>query len=520
MSKSVDAGAVGSGSRGGARVRSLWSFQGRYRTLHLTWFAFFLSFVVWFNFAPFAGVVGVQLGLSKAQLTTLALCNVALTVPARVLIGMLLDRLGPRRVYAGILIFSAIPCTIFAFATSFPLMVFSRLALGVVGAGFVVGIRMVSEWFPPKELGTAEGVYGGWGNFGSAAAAALLPTVAGVIGGPQGWRWAIASTGFMAAAYGLYYLRAVSDTPDGRPYARSRRAGALEVTNRGAVWGLAGLTVPLTAVLGLIVWRIRIVEVISNRVMWILLAATVALLVFQLRLVFKVNAPALRDTYPAEDRYRFRSVSILSLAYFCNFGSELAIVSMLPIFFADTWGLTPAVAGLTASGFAFMNLVARPAGGLMSDLLGSRRRTLQFLLLGLGVGYTAMAFMGPTWPVLAAMAVTMMCSLFVQSSEGAVFAIVPLVKKRVSGQIAGLVGASGNVGAIVFLTALLFVSAQAFFLIIGAASLLANLACRWLPEPDAGFAGELVEDTAHAAVLDDGGTVTGAPRELEPQPAV
>ena len=73
MSKSVDAGAVGSGSRGGARVRSLWSFQGRYRTLHLTWFAFFLSFVVWFNFAPFAGVVGVQLGLSKAQLTTLAL---------------------------------------------------------------------------------------------------------------------------------------------------------------------------------------------------------------------------------------------------------------------------------------------------------------------------------------------------------------------------------------------------------------------------------------------------------------
>ncbi len=174
MSKSGHIRAVDDASRGGARIRSLWSFQGRYRTLHQTWFAFFLSFVVWFNFAPFAKVVGAQLGLSKAQLTTLALCNVALTVPARVLIGMLLDRLGPRRVYAGILIFSAIPCTIFAFASSFPLMVFSRLALSVVGAGFVVGIRMVSEWFPPKELGTAEGVYGGWGNFGSAAAAALV----------------------------------------------------------------------------------------------------------------------------------------------------------------------------------------------------------------------------------------------------------------------------------------------------------------------------------------------------------
>ncbi len=290
------------------------------------------------------------------------------------------------------------------------------------------------------------------------------------------------------------------------------------MTNRGAVWGLAGLTVPLTAVLGLIVWRIRIVEVISDRMMWILLAAIVALLALQLRLVFKVNEPALRGAYAVGDRYQFRSVSILSLAYFCNFGSELAIVSMLPIFFADTWNLTPTVAGLTASGFAFMNLVARPAGGLMSDLLGSRRRTLQFLLLGLGVGYCAMAFMGPSWPVLAAVAVTMLCSLFVQSSEGAVFAIVPLVKKRVSGQIAGLVGASGNVGAIVFLTALLFVSPQAFFLIIGAASLLANLACRWLPEPDAGFAGELVEDAGSTSVLEGAGTLAGAPRELEPQP--
>lgn len=500
------------------RVRSLWSFQGRFRTLHLTWFAFFLSFVVWFNFAPFAGMVGAQLGLSKSQLTTLALCNVALTVPARVLIGMLLDRLGPRRVYAGILVFSAIPCTIFAFASSFPVMVFSRLALSVVGAGFVVGIRMVSEWFPPRELGTAEGVYGGWGNFGSAAAAALLPTVAGLFGGPEGWRWAIASTGLLAAGYGLYYLKAVSDTPDGRPYARSRRAGALEVTSPGGVWALAALTVPLTAVLALIAWRIRIAGVITDRVMWGLLAGVAAMLAFQLRLVFRINAPALANSYPAVDRYRFRSVSILSLAYFCNFGSELAIVSMLPIFFAETWDLSPTVAGLTASGFAFMNLVARPAGGLMSDLLGSRRRTLQFLLMGLGAGYCAMALMGPSWPVLAAMAVTMLCSVFVQSSEGAVFAIVPLVKKRVSGQIAGIVGASGNVGAIVFLTCLLFFPPEVFFLIIGAASLLANLACRWLPEPDGGFAHELVEDGVPAAAY-GGHRPTGAEKKPAPQPA-
>ncbi|HEX6419915.1 MAG TPA: MFS transporter, partial [Acidimicrobiales bacterium] len=147
------------------RVRGLWSFQGRHRVLHLTWFAFFLSFVVWFDFAPFANTIKDELGLTDAEIKTIGLCNVALTVPARIFIGMALDRWGPRRVYAAILMFAVVPNTLFAVATTFEMLVLSRLALSVVGAGFVVGIRMVSEWFPPRELGTAEGVYGGWGNF-------------------------------------------------------------------------------------------------------------------------------------------------------------------------------------------------------------------------------------------------------------------------------------------------------------------------------------------------------------------
>ena len=63
-------------------LQELWSFRGRYRILHLTWFAFFLSFVVWFNFAPLATAVQEDLGLSPQEIRTLAICNVALTVPA------------------------------------------------------------------------------------------------------------------------------------------------------------------------------------------------------------------------------------------------------------------------------------------------------------------------------------------------------------------------------------------------------------------------------------------------------
>jgi NNP family nitrate/nitrite transporter-like MFS transporter len=478
------------------RVRGLWSFTGRFRILHLTWFAFFLTFVVWFNFAPFANTIADELGLSADQMKTIGLCNVALTVPARIFIGMALDRWGPRRVYSAILVFAAVPNLVFAMSSSFSTLLLSRLALSVVGAGFVVGIRMVSEWFPPSELGTAEGVYGGWGNFGSAAAAFVLPVAAAMVAGEGAWRWAIGATGLLALVYGLYYLRAVTDTPEGVTYVRPRRQGALEVTSRGGVAVLALLTVPLNAVLALIAWRVWRVDVISTPVLVVSLCAVALLLVVQEVAVFRVNRPALRNEYPTEERYPIRNVAILCFAYFATFGSELAVVSTLPTFFADTWGLAPGLAGLAASGFAFMNLVARPLGGIASDLLGSRRRTLSVLLVGLLAGYVLLATMGAAWPWALAVAACMVCSFFVQAGEGAVFAIVPLVKKRVSGQIAGMAGAYGNIGAIAFLTVGLFVGSSMFYLTIAATATLAFVASLFLVEPEESFSTELMTDEA------------------------
>lgn len=473
-----------------ARLRELCSFSGRFRILHLTWFAFFLSFVVWFNFAPFASTIGDQLGLDRDQLVTLALCNVALTVPARVLVGMALDRWGPRRVYAAILVYAFVPCTVFALATTFELMVAARLALSVVGAGFVVGIRMVAEWFPPREVGMAEGVYGGWGNFGSAAAAFTLPALAAVPGGSDGWRWSIGLTGLLALGYGLYYLRAVRDTPDGSAYLTPARQGALEVTSRGGVIGLVALQVPMAGVLGLLAWRLQWMGLLTAPALWSVVAVLALALAIQVRGIWHVNLAARQGVYAAADTYPFRSVAILSLAYAVTFGSELAVVSMLPTFFGETFGLGMVGAGASAGAFAFMNLGSRPAGGLCSDLLGSRRRTLLVLLLCLAVGYGMVATIGPAWPVALAVVAVMACSFFVQAGEGATYAIVPLVKRRVGGQISGLVGAYGNVGALAYLTLLLFTGTAVFFSVIGVSALLAAVACRWLPEPEGSFAAE------------------------------
>ncbi|TGG91230.1 MAG: NarK family nitrate/nitrite MFS transporter [Aphanocapsa feldmannii 277cV] len=500
----------------------LWSFQGRFKTLHLTWFAFFLTFVVWFNLAPLATTVKADMGLTVSQIRTIAICNVALTVPARVVIGMLLDKFGPRITYSAILLFAAIPCLLFATAQDFSQLVVARLLLSIVGAGFVIGIRMVAEWFPPKEIGLAEGIYGGWGNFGSAFSALTLVIVAGWLsfaGGAQigdvvlNWRAAIALTGVIAAIYGVFYFFSVSDTPPGKTYQRPHRTAGLEVTSIKDFWGLMGMNVPFAVILAVLAWKLNNVGFLDTTTYPLALLAILAWYGFQSWGIIRTNKDLIlgKKVYPKEDRYEFKQIAILELTYIVNFGSELAVVSMLPGFFESTFDLPKATAGILASSYAFMNLAARPGGGLLSDRLGSRKNTMGFLTIGLGFGYLLMSLIKPgtftgSAGIAIAVALTMFCSFFVQAGEGSTFALVPLVKRRITGQVAGLVGAYGNVGAVSYLTIfaslplwigggedpsaeIIAASNSSFFQVLGIAGLIVGFLCYFfLKEPKGSFA--------------------------------
>ena len=128
--------------------------------------------------APFNTTLVRSLGISQEQVNILMLSNVALTIPARILIGICVDYFGPRKVFSSILIFSAGVCFYFALGKTFEELLIARLLMGIVGAGFVVGIKMIADWFPPNKMGIAQGIYAGWGNFGAAAAVFSLPIVA------------------------------------------------------------------------------------------------------------------------------------------------------------------------------------------------------------------------------------------------------------------------------------------------------------------------------------------------------
>src|SRR5690606_2828271 len=406
------------------------------------------------------------------------ICNVALTIPARILVGMALDRFGPRRVFSVLLVTMALPALAFAFGETRTQLLVSRLVLSSIGASFVVGIHMTAMWFKPKDIGFAEGFYAGWGNFGSAAAAMTLPTIAiHMYGGDDGWRWAIAQSAFVMAAYGVYYWFAITDGPVGTVHRKPRKASALEVSSWGDMVKLILWTIPLFGILAVLVWRIEKLGYLAATGAAICYAGIVAVIIYQIVQILRVNVPILKKGVPEDDKYPFNSVAALNSTYFANFGAELAVVSMLPMFFESTWNLSATAAGLIAASFAFVNLIARPMGGLVSDRMGNRRFVMLSYMFGIAIGFALMGLLNSSWPLIIAVAITVFTSFFVQGAEGATFGIIPSIKRRLTGQISGMAGAYGNVGAVFYLTIYTFVDANQFFFIIAAGGFISWLIC-------------------------------------------
>lgn len=451
----------------------LFSFTGKTKILHLTWFAFFISFFVWFNQTGLLLQIQKALNLTNEQFKSLLILNVVLTIPARILIGALVDKYGPRLTYSALLAASSIPCLIYALADSFTQLAVARFMMGFVGAGFVIGIRLISEWFPAKQAGFAEGIYGGWGNFGSSAATILLPLMATyVFGGEDGWRYAIGFTGLLALAYSFVYYKMVTDTPQGSTYFKPNKAGAMEVTSKKDLILYIVMTFPLYGALAATTWRLTTEKygLLSPTTANIIYFTLTFLYLYNIYKIISLNKDNLSKPVPEIHRYEFKQVAVLNLAYLATFGSELAVIMILAKFFQNTFAVSDFWATLGAGSFMFMNLIARPYGGYLSDKIG-RRKSLIYIFIGVTIGYLIMSSFDSSWSFWTALAVTIATSFFVQAGCGAVFAVVPLIKRRLTGQIAGMTGAYGNIGAVMFLTIYTFVSEQMLFFIIALVAL-------------------------------------------------
>ena len=363
------------------------------RAFHMAWVAFFLCFFSWFGVAPLMPVIRLELHLTKAQTGNSIIASVALAVFGRLLMGWLCDRIGPRKTYAGLLILGSLPVMCIGLSHDYASFLAFRLTIGLIGASFVVTQYHTSVMFAPNIVGTANAAAAGWGNLGGGVTQMAMPLLFSAflslgVGAWWGWRIAMLVPGAAMLVCGIAYYFLTKDTPDGN-FSELRGSGQLE--ERSTAGSKLG--------------------------------------------------EALRDA----------RVWALFVLYGCCFGMELTIDNIAALYFSDYFHLALTAAGLVAASFGMMNLFARALGGILSDRC-NRRWGLRgrVALLGCTIcaeGLGLILFSRMRWLPLA-VATMMLAGLFVKMSNGATYSIVPFISKRALGAVAGIVGAGGNVGAV------------------------------------------------------------------------
>lgn len=151
------------------------------RAFHLSWFAFFLCFFGWFGIAPLMAIVRDELNLSKSQIGNIIIASVSITVLGRLFIGWLVDRIGPRITYTYLLLIGSIPVILIGLSNSYESFLLFRLAIGVIGASFVITQYHTSVMFAPNVVGTANATSAGWGNMGGGVTQMVMPLIFGFL---------------------------------------------------------------------------------------------------------------------------------------------------------------------------------------------------------------------------------------------------------------------------------------------------------------------------------------------------
>jgi NNP family nitrate/nitrite transporter-like MFS transporter len=369
---------------------NIFSLKGvQMQTFHVTWLTFFFCFFAWFGIAPLMPLVSEQLHLTKEQKGNVAIAAVSATIIARLIIGRLTDKFGPRKVYTWLLVICAFPVMLIGLSDSYYTFLFFRLGIGVIGASFVLTQFHTSVMFAPNIKGSANAVAGGFGNTGGGATQILMPLIAaglvgvGLVSREDSWRYAMIFPGVMLLVMAWLYWKYTKDTPAGNFDELPER----ESERKGNTFLLA-----------------------------------------------------------AKD-YR---TWILTVAYAACFGVEITVDNFAASYFHDDYKATLIFAGLLASVFGWLNIFARALGGIVSDKVGRKYGfngkvgLLAILLLLEGLGIMIFANSGSL-----VMAITMMFffGICLKMANGATYSIVPFINPKAVGSIAGIVGAGGNVGA-------------------------------------------------------------------------
>ncbi|AGT33646.1 MFS transporter [Geobacillus genomosp. 3] len=141
--------------------------SGHPPTLLSSFLYFDVNFMIWVLLGPLSVVIMNDIGMNTAQKANLVALPTLGGSILRIVLGLLTDRIGPKKTGQIGMIITIIPLILgWQFADSLSELQIVALLLGVAGASFAAALPLASRWYPPQYQVLALGIAGA-GNSGT-----------------------------------------------------------------------------------------------------------------------------------------------------------------------------------------------------------------------------------------------------------------------------------------------------------------------------------------------------------------
>ncbi|KAF2175534.1 nitrate transporter-like protein [Zopfia rhizophila CBS 207.26] len=459
------------------------------RVFFFAWFGFMIAFWSWYAFPPLlADVIAGYLHMKPFQVANSNIIALTATLIVRLIADPCCDRFGPRITFAGCLLAGAIPTFLAGAVFNASGLYALRFFIGILGGSFVPCQVWTTGFFDKNVVGTANALTGGLGNLGGGITYFVMPAVYDSLvhdgmSKSKAWRVSFIVPGVLIVFVALCLLFLCPDTPTGKW--EDRFAAAESNLRRHCVQGIVDVPGQISNSPASSVKGSESDE--EEKHGW---ADNEAQTADQAMLDTARGEVIQKPSFSEVMKVIFSPQTIVTAAcYFCTFGAELAINSILGNYYEKNFpklGLQQQ--GNWAAMFGLLNGITRPLGGYVSDLAYRYTHSVwakKAVLHGYGIltgvfliviGVLDSKSQATMFGLMAGMA------FFLEGGNGANFGLVPHVHPYANGVVSGFTGASGNFGGIIF--AIIFRYNEKNYgkvlWIIGVMTIAINLAVGWI----------------------------------------
>ncbi|KAF1968466.1 nitrate transporter-like protein [Bimuria novae-zelandiae CBS 107.79] len=429
------------------------------RVFFFSYLGFFIAFWSWYAFPPLLSVtIKKDMHLSQNEVANSNIISLTATLVMRTIAGPLCDRFGPRYTFVGCLLLGAIPTALAGTAKNAAGLYSIRFFVGILGSTFVPCQVWTTGFFDRNVVGTANALVGGWGNSGGGITYFVMPAIYDSLVHRRGltphvaWRVSFIVPFILITGVAISMLLLTDDTPTGK---WSERDNAIPADQHHTT---------IVPTQGNLAEKPTSGSVSSNDEKKTLAAEAdveantgvgQSIDAVQVAHAEVVAKPSTKEALKV-----LMSLQTITLcaAYVCSFGGELAINSILGSYYLKNFPyLGQTTSGRWAAMFGLLNVITRPAGGFFGDLiyrasghnLYYKKYWIHFVGVMSGVFLIVIGKLDPK-NLDTMMGLIALMAIFLEAGNGANFALVPHVHPHANGILSGLVGASGNLGGIIF----------------------------------------------------------------------